>query len=134
MPTFQILFVGRFVRLHFSFDAQEFLSFGGDLIFWGIHDYKIPEADSQHARTLFQSDLNFVSTRPLNSILIFGGDLNRMREGEIRYYIDPVDQANSMVNSSLHAAKSSLEINAWNTFLSQLIEIETSPHSHYSKA
>ena len=67
-------------------------------------------------------------------MLLCGGDLNRMREGEIRYYIDPTDQANSLANPSLHANNSSLEINAWNALLSQLIEIETSPHSHYSKA
>ena len=32
VPTFQILSVGRFVRLHFSFAAQEFLSSGGDFL------------------------------------------------------------------------------------------------------
>ena len=76
VPTFQLLSVGKFVRLHFSFEAQESLPSGGDLIFWGIHDYKIPDADSRHGRTSCQSDFNYVSTRPLNLMLVFGGDLN----------------------------------------------------------
>ena len=117
-----------------NFPVQESGNNGwGEIVIWGVHEHQIPARHGAIARNRFQQDLDQSFSQPLHVLLMYGGDLNRVRPCETRNYIDPIDQAHNLINPSVHADNLSFEINAWTALLDRLIEIETSPHSHYCK-
>eukprot|EP00973_Karenia_brevis_P044919 6220216-Karenia_brevis.AAC.1 len=71
---------------------------------------------------------------PLQNLLIFGGDLNRSRDGDLRYYHDPLRQAEYIANPTTHSHNISACHREWDDALSTLVEVDTHRFTHYSSA
>ena len=90
--NFSSVIPGRLSRLEFQFSVRlpqsedsEFSS----LVLWAMHDFGIPNLQAASARTLVNQDISSSLEHPLGYMVVFIGDINRMKQGEKRCYLDP---------------------------------------------
>ena len=68
---------------------------------------------SSIGRRRFSGDVRVSKSSPLNFVVIFGGDLNRSREGESRLHLDPLHRAHNIANPRIHSINLSSDSAAW---------------------
>ena len=123
------------MRIHLKFSIQHAFSNNlASLKIFNIHDEHLPVNLSMSALQVFQDDVNFSRNFPLQHVVVFGGDLNRPASGARRFYHDPIKHAQYGENISPHIDNMSSIHKAWDTALSNLVELGTRTYSHYSSA
>eukprot|EP00973_Karenia_brevis_P041135 5691137-Karenia_brevis.AAC.1 len=105
---------------------------GGTIIIYNIHDFDWSADNSRRARMQLLDDIKKSEAQPLSFVVLVIGDLNRMRSGETRTYLDPLDHASYVSDLSIASANVSLENKLWDDALDKLTEICTPFDSHYS--
>ena len=102
------------------------------LVIWGVHDHKWMVDNSTQALLTLSGDINASLEHPLDTCLVVGGDMNRTRVGELRFYHDPLDQANYLNSPSLHSDNRSSQHLKWDRQLDRLVEVDTHGFTHFS--
>eukprot|EP00973_Karenia_brevis_P050008 6942871-Karenia_brevis.AAC.1 len=140
MPVHSKLCIGRLSRLELRFPARLPQSAAGDsrdwqalsessnfctMAVWGIHDHDLDDSQASSARSLLAEDIRKAKAYPLDHIVVLAGDLNRMKNGELKSYLDPIQHAHYMMNPSLHQHNISTSARAWDELLDELVEVDT---------
>eukprot|EP00973_Karenia_brevis_P031451 4339301-Karenia_brevis.AAC.1 len=97
-----------------------------------MHDYELDSSSSRDARSELIRSIASARKSPLSFVVFLLGDINRGRDGELRHYLDPIDQAEYLSCPSLHVENHSSENNAWDSIFATVHELATHNLTHYS--
>ena len=105
----------------------------GKLVVFGVHDYNLDDLQLSNFKSFLNSDVDLSRRNPFEHVVVLAGDLNRLKAGEIRAYLDPSQQAHYGMQPSLHQHNISSNARAFDDILSKMVEIDTHPFTHFCK-
>eukprot|EP00973_Karenia_brevis_P039627 5473268-Karenia_brevis.AAC.2 len=97
----------------------------GVIEIFNSHHFNLDAAGSAAARYSIQQSINVANMNPFSHLVVLLGDFNKMRKGELRHYIDPLDQADYVQNFSQHAINNTQDDNEWELIFESLTELST---------
>ena len=101
------------------------------LVLYAVHDFEISPQDASTACAFLDDDIKLAAAQPFKYIVLVAGDLNRLRDGETKFYLDPSRQAAYMCNPILDQHNISTQARAFDACFSKLVELDTNKFSHF---